>query len=86
MTIRFSMFNGEEEIECQISTVAIDQLVGGARGFSVDREAQFSHLRDTIESVASAKFDTAAVVDGGSVRIFAKDIAKAVRDDFGLTG
>ena len=54
-------------------------------GINVDRETQFSSLRDTIEWLTSAKFDANAVVSG-VVRIFAKDITKAVKDDVCLTG
>jgi hypothetical protein len=85
LTFRFSMLNGDQEVECQISTAAIDHLVGGPRGINVDRETQFSSLRDTIEWLTSAKFDANAVVSG-VVRIFAKDITKAVKDDVCLTG
>jgi hypothetical protein len=76
MTFRFSMFTGSKEVECQISAVAIDELVGGPRGRYVNREAQFSLLRETIESVASAKWDTGTIVCGSILRIFAKDIPK----------
>jgi Protein of unknown function (DUF1488) len=83
MAFGFSMFNGGEEVQCQISAAAIDELVGGPRGSYVDRETQFSQLRETIESLASAKFDTGTIVRGGILRIFAKDIPKAIRrDDF----
>jgi hypothetical protein len=79
------MLNGDQEVECQISAAAIDHLVGGPRGINVDRETQFSNLRDIIELLASAKFDANAVV-GDVVRIFAKDITKAVKDELGLIG
>jgi len=74
MAFGFSMLNGSEEVECQISAAAIDELVGGPRGTSVDRETQFSLLRETIESLASTKFDTSPIVRGSVLRIFAKDI------------
>ena len=86
MAFRFSMLNGTEEVDCQISAAAIDELVGEPRGSYVDRETQFSQLRDTIESLASVKFDNSAIVRGGVVRIFVKDIAKATRNDLDLTG
>ena len=86
MAFRFSMLDGGEEIECQISAAAIDELVGGPRGSYVDREAQFSQLREAIESVASVKFDAGAIVCGSILRIFAKDIPKAIRrDDFSIS-
>ena len=83
MAFRFSMLDVGEEVECQISAAAIDELVGGPRGRYVDRETQFSQLRETIESLASAKFDAGTIVRGSILRIFAKDIPKAIRrDDF----
>jgi hypothetical protein len=87
MAFGFSMLNGGEEVQCQISAAAIDEFVGGPRGSYVDRQTQFSQLRETIERLASDKFDAGAVVRGSVVRIFAKDIPKGIRrDDFGLTG
>jgi hypothetical protein len=86
MVFRFSMLDGGEEVECLISAAAIDELVGGPRGSYVDRETQFAQLRETIESLASAKFDTGTIVRGSILRIFAKDIPKAIRrDDFSLS-
>jgi hypothetical protein len=86
MAFRFSMLDVDEEVECQISAAAIDELVGGPRGSYVDRETQFSQLRETIESLASAKFDAGTIVRGSILRIFAKDIPKAIRrDDFTLS-
>jgi hypothetical protein len=85
MAFRFSMLNGAEEVDCQISAAAIDELVGGPRR-GVDRETQFSQLRDTVERLASIKFDNSAVVGGSVVRIFAKDIGKSSRNDLGATG
>jgi hypothetical protein len=80
------MLDVDEEVECQISAAAIDELVGGPRGSYVDRETQFSQLRETIESLASAKFDAGTIVRGSILRIFAKDIPKAIRrDDFTLS-
>jgi Protein of unknown function (DUF1488) len=74
MAFGFSMLNGGEEIDCQISAAAIDKLVGGPRGSSVDRETQFSLLRGTIEKLTSDKFDTSSIVPGSTLRLFAKDI------------
>jgi hypothetical protein len=82
MMFKFSMFDGSEDVECHISAAAIDALVGGPRGHQVDREAQFGHLRETIEGITSAKFETCPRVRGSILRIFAKDIPKAGwRDD-----
>jgi hypothetical protein len=87
MVFGFFMLNGGEEVQCQISAAAIDELVGGPRGSYVDRETQFSQLCETIESLASAKFDAGTIVRGSILRIFAKDIQKAIRrDDFRSRG
>lgn len=67
MAFGFSMLNGSEEVECQISTAAIDELAGGPRGKYVDRETQFSLMRETIERLASVKFDTGTIVAAFSV-------------------
>jgi hypothetical protein len=76
MAFGFSMLNGSEEVVCQITAAAIDELAGGPRGKYVDRETQFSLMRETIERLASVKFDTGTIVRGSVLRIFAKDIRK----------
>jgi len=76
MAFGFSMLNGGEEVQCQISAAAIDELVGGPRGSYVDRETQLSQLRETIERPASAKFDASAVVRGSVIRILARYFRK----------
>ena len=81
MAFRFSMLDGGEEVECHISAAAMADLVGGPRDICLDRETQFSLLRETIEGLASTKFDTAKTVRGGILQIFAKDIPKARRND-----
>jgi hypothetical protein len=82
MVFAFSMLEGYDHIECQISAAAIDVLVGGPRGHHADREAQFAKLRETIEGITSNKFDIGTMVRGSILRIFAKDIPKAMlRDD-----
>ena len=59
-----------------ISAAAIDKLLGGPRGRPVDREIQFSPLRDTIERLASDEFSSSNFARGGAVRIFAKESEK----------
>ena len=86
MAFRFSMLQGDEEVECQISAAGIDTLLGGPRAGGANREAQFLQLREKIESLASAKFGGGPIGRGGILRIFAKDIAKAMRrEDFSLS-
>jgi|SRR6267142_2945598 hypothetical protein len=56
MVILFSMFDGQEEIPCAISTSALDDLESLARSKPNEREAQFMRLRDRIEEVPLANF------------------------------
>jgi hypothetical protein len=86
MAFRFSMLDGAEEIECQIIAAAIDELVGGPRRSYVDRETQFSQLRDTIERLASIKFDNSAIVRGGVVRIFCQGYCESNQERSGPHG
>jgi uncharacterized protein DUF1488 len=76
MAFVFAMLKDSAAVECQISAAAMDDLSGGRGAALAEREAQFLRLREAIESIASAKFDTGNVVTGGVVRIFAKDIKK----------
>ena len=55
MTFGFTMLNDSDEVEFQISAAAIDKLLGGPRGRFVDREIQFSLLRETIECLAVSR-------------------------------
>jgi Protein of unknown function (DUF1488) len=58
-------------VECQISSVAMDQLAGGRKGtMPVEREAQFLHLRHAIERIASDLYDEGLATPSGLIRIF----------------
>ena len=76
MTFGFTMLNDSDEVEFQISAAAIDKLFGGPRGRPLNREIQFSLLRETIERLASDEFSSGHSARGGILRIFAKDIRK----------
>ena len=81
MTFKFMMLNKGETVECEISSVAMDDL-GGKRGtLPAEREAQFMRLREVIERIASDNFDSETIVRGAVVRIFAKHIRSASRSD-----
>lgn len=82
MTFGFTMLNDSDEVEFQISAAAIDKLLGGPRGRFVDREIQFSLLRETIECLASHEFSSSNFARGGALRIFAKDIPKNNTEPF----
>ena len=72
------MLHDGEEVRCQISAVAIDELIGGPRGTHVDREAQFLELREIIERLSAAKFEAGTVTPGSILCIFAKDVRKSL--------
>jgi hypothetical protein len=57
-------------IECEISSAAMDQLAGTKGTMPDKREAQFLHLRDTIERIASDLFEEGISSPGGTIRIF----------------
>ena len=56
MVMLFSMVDGQKEIQCAISTSAMDGLESLARSKPNEREAQFMRLRDRIEERAARKF------------------------------
>jgi hypothetical protein len=56
MVILFSMIDGQKEVQCAISTSAMDDLESPARSKPDQREAQFMRLRDRIEERAARKF------------------------------
>jgi hypothetical protein len=74
LAFRFTMLNGDETVECQISDAAMDELAGERGTPGPARQAQFLTLRDTIERIASDLFDEARSVKGHVVRIFTKHI------------
>ena len=56
MVVLFSMIDGEKEVQCAVSTSAMDDLEKPARIKPDEREAQFMRLRDRIEERAACKF------------------------------
>ena len=72
----FAMLNGAENVQCEISSSAVDDLTGGVSGGAAGREAQFVSVRREVERVASAIFDDGADDEGGIVRIFAKSLER----------
>jgi hypothetical protein len=56
MVVMFSMVDGQREIQCAVSTSAMDQLEKLSQVKSEQREAQFMRLRDRIEERAAGKF------------------------------
>ena len=76
LAFKFTMLNGEETVECQISDAAMDELAGVKGTESLARQAQFMALRDAIERIASDMFDAAPAVKGYVIRIFTKHVPK----------
>ena len=76
MAFKFTMLNGDEPVQCQISGAAMDDLAGCKGTQPVDREAQFSRLRERIEHIASMMFDEKTALKGAVLRIFSKHIRK----------
>jgi hypothetical protein len=76
LAFKFTMLNGEEAVDCQISDAAMDELAGVKGTESLARQAQFVTLRDVVERIASDMFDAAPPVKGYVVRIFTKHIPK----------
>ena len=74
MVFKFTMRNGEQIVQCQISRAAIGDLADRWRGAARDLPAQFEAHRELIEAVASAEFDRISNEETRLVRIFAKHI------------
>jgi Protein of unknown function (DUF1488) len=75
MMFEFTMLTPDTRvISCEISSVALDHLDGKRGTLPSEREAQFIHLRDAIEKIASDNFQGETAALGGVVRIFAKHL------------
>jgi len=74
MLFRFTMLNGVDIINCEISSAALDDLAGtrGAGEFG-DRNAQFDAYRAKIEELASKQFE---VRPSKLISVFAKHLRK----------
>jgi hypothetical protein len=70
----FTMLDGNETIECQMSDAAMDELAQVKGTESIARQAQFVSHRDAIEQIASDLFDRSGHVKGTVMKIFAKNI------------
>ena len=56
MVMLFSMMDGAKEVDCAVSSSAMDDLERGSRAKPDQREEQFLRLRGRIEQCASRKF------------------------------
>jgi hypothetical protein len=80
MVFKFTMRNGEQIVQCQISNAALGNLGGRWRVGERDVPAEFEAHRKLIETIASARFDqTSTRKETSLVRIFAKHISTAQR-------
>ena len=76
LAFKFTMQNGDETVECQISDAAMDELAGVKGTEIAERQSQFLSLRDAIEGIASELFDAAPNIRGLAVRIFTKHVMR----------
>ena len=76
LAFKFTMLNGDETVDCQISDAAMDELAGMLGTESSARQAQFVALRETVERIASDLYDEAPRFKGYVVRIFTKHLAR----------
>jgi Protein of unknown function (DUF1488) len=74
MMFKFTMRNGEQIIQCQISNAALSNVAGSSRAAARDLPAEFETHRERIEVIASELFDQASNKETRLVRIFAKHI------------
>ena len=75
MAFGFTMKNGQQIVQCQISRAALVDLVGRSTGGARrDLPAQFEAHRELIEAITSAEFDRISNEETRLVRIFAKHI------------
>ena len=74
MAFKFTMRNGEQIVQCQISRAALGDLADRWRGAARDLPAEFEAHRELIEAIASEQFDQTSNEETRLVRIFAKHI------------
>lgn len=74
MTFEFTMMHDARIVDCEISSVALDDLAGAKGVRPGEREAQFKRLRDAIERVARRLFEEGGRAPAQTIRIFAKHV------------
>jgi hypothetical protein len=77
MSFGFTMLDGEREIKCEISSVALNDLAGPR--CARNKHEQFLAHRAEIEATAAAVLDLDDVTK--VVRIFAKHVKRKQNDD-----
>ena len=76
MAFKFTMRNGQQIVQCQISIAALSDLADRRRGSTGDLQAEFKANRELIEAIASALFDQSSDEETRVVSIFSKHIPK----------
>ena len=74
MAFKFTMRNGQQIVQCQVSIAALSDLADRRRGSTGDLQAEFKANRELIEAIASALFDQLPNVETRVVSIFSKHI------------
>src|SRR6476469_3630750 len=75
MAFKFTMRNGEQIVQCEISRAALVDLAGrSTSGAPRDLLAHFEAHRELIEAITSTEFDRISNAETRLVRIFAKHI------------
>ena len=74
MAFKFTMKDGEQIVQCQISLAALGDLAGRWTGPARDMRTEFDAHRKLIEAIASEQFDQISKKETRLVRIFAKHI------------
>jgi hypothetical protein len=73
MVFKFTMRNGEQIVQCEISHAALGDLARWS-GAARDLPAEFEAHRELIEAIASEQFDQTSNEETRLVRIFSKHI------------
>ena len=76
MAFKFTMRNGQQIVQCQVSISALSDLADRRRGSTGDLQAEFKANRELIEAIASALFDQLPNVETRVVSIFSKHIRR----------
>jgi Protein of unknown function (DUF1488) len=80
MAFKFTMRNGPQIVQCQISIAALSNLADRRRGSTGDFQTEFKANRELIENVASVLFDRSSNEKTEVVSIFSKHIRPFGRD------
>jgi hypothetical protein len=76
MAFGFTMRNGHQIVQCEISIAALSNLAARRRGSTGDLKAEFKANRKLIEDIASALFDQSSNVETGVISIFSKHVRR----------